>query len=75
VEWTFATPLAIWMRDLEERWGTPIVSPDGGDPGSVVAVFVTKPTEGARWPVRVRVTFDGEAGGPVKRIAAFRETP
>jgi hypothetical protein len=73
VEWVFATPPSIRMRDLEERWGPPTISPAPGDPTAVVALFETKPGDGARWPVRVRVRFSGKAGSPVKRIAALRE--
>jgi len=73
VEWTFAAPPAIRMRDLEERWGKPVSSPAPDGPKAVVAVFATTPGAGARWPVRVRVRFDGGVAGPVARIAVYRE--
>ncbi len=73
VEWLFAKPPAIRMRDLKEWWGEPVVAPAPDDPGAVDATFTTKPSQGARWPVRIRVRFQGEAGGPVTRIAALRE--
>lgn len=73
VEWIFATPPAIRMRDLEERWGAAALAPAPDDPSAFVALFATKPVQGARWPVRIRVRFDGKAGGPMTRIAASRE--
>ena len=74
VEFLLATPPAIRMRDLEQRWGRPSFSPAPDDPSAVVAVFTKAHGEGARWPVRVRVRFQGKAGGPVTRIAAYRES-
>ena len=73
VEWVFATPPAIRMAYIEEQLGKLEYSADPDDPKSVVGVATTKPIDGAKWPVRVRVTFLGEAGGPISRIAATRE--
>jgi hypothetical protein len=73
IEYTLAAPPAIRMRDLEQQWGKPSLSPAPDDPASVVALFTRAPREGARWPVHLRVRFKEKVGGPVTRIAAYRE--
>ncbi|MHB8799477.1 MAG: LCCL domain-containing protein [Thermoanaerobaculia bacterium] len=73
VEWVFPTPPAIRLAYIEEQLGKLEYSADPDDPKSVIGVATTTPIDGAKWPVRVRVTFVGEAGGPITRIAVFRE--
>ena len=73
VEWLFPTPPAIRMAYVEEQLGKLEYSADPDDPKSVVGVATTTPIDGAKWPVRVRVTFLGEAGGPISRISVLRE--
>ena len=72
IEYTLVTPPAIRMRDLEQQWGKPSLSAAPDDPASVVALFTRAPREGARWPVHLRVRFQGKAGGPVTRIGVYR---
>lgn len=72
VEWLFPTPPAIRLAYIEEQLGKLEYSPDADDPRSVVGVATPKAVDGAKWPVRVRVTFVGEAGGPVSRITVSR---
>ena len=73
IEWLFATPPAIRMSYIEKWIGKLDLSPAPDDPNAVIGLATTKPRDGARWPVRVRVRFEGKAGGPITRIAAFRE--
>ena len=73
IEWLFATPPAIRMSYIEKWVGKLDLSPAPDDPNAVIGLATTKPRDGARWPVRVRVRFEGKAGGPITRIAAFRE--
>ncbi len=75
VEWLFPTPPAIRLAYLEEQLGKLEYSADAGVPKTVVGVATPKAVGGAKWPVRVRVTFVGEAGGPVSRITVSREAP
>jgi hypothetical protein len=73
VEYALVAPPAIRMRDLEQQWGKPSLSPSPDDPASVVALFTRAPREGARWPVHLRVRFKERAGGPVTRIGVYRD--
>lgn len=73
MEWVFDTPPGIRMSTIEERIGKLEISPAPDDPKAVVGVTTTKPREGARWPVRVRVRFEGKAGGPISRIAVVQD--
>jgi hypothetical protein len=75
VEWVFATPPAIRMSYVEEQLGRLEYSPAPDDPKAVVGVVTAKAVDGAKWTVRVRVTFEGKAGGPITRIAVSREAP
>ncbi len=74
IEYTLVAPPAIRMRDLEQQWGKPSLSPAPDDPESVVALFTRAPREGARWPVHLRVRFKEKAGGSVTRIGVYRDT-
>ncbi|MDX9736446.1 MAG: hypothetical protein RBU36_20115, partial [Thermoanaerobaculia bacterium] len=75
VEWTFDPPLSVRTYVVEQELGKLELSPAPGEPKGVLGLATPREAEGARWPVRVRIRFEGEAGGPITRIAAYRDGP
>ncbi len=73
VTWTFVRPPAIVLRDLEDRWGEPELTPAAGAPGTVDAIFKARPSQGARWTVTIRARLEGGTGGTVRSLASVRE--
>ncbi len=75
VEWTFDPPLSVKVSVVEQQLGKLELSPAPGEPKGVLGLATPRKADGARWPVRVRVRFEGKAGGPITRIAAYRDGP
>jgi hypothetical protein len=75
VEWLFDPPLSAATSVVEQQLGKLELAPAPGEPKAVLALATPRKADGARWPVRVRVRFEGEAGGPITRIAAYRDLP
>jgi len=75
VEWLFDPPLSAKTSVVEQQLGKLELSPAPGEPKAVLGLATPRQADGARWPVRVRVRFEGEAGGPITRIAAYRDGP
>ena len=75
VEWRFDPPLSAGMSVVEQQLGKLELSPAPGEPKAVLGLATPRKANGARWPVRVRVRFEGKAGGPITRIAAYRDGP
>jgi hypothetical protein len=75
VEWVFSPPLSVPVSVVEQQLGTLELSPAPGEPKAVLGLATPRKADGARWPVRVRVRFEGNAGGPITRIAAYRDGP
>lgn len=75
VEWLFEPPLSVGRSVVEQQLGKLELSPAPGEPKGVLGLATPRKAEGARWPVRVRVRFEGEAGGPITRIVVFRDGP
>ena len=73
VTWTFVRPPAILLRDLEDRWGEPALTPAAGASGTVDATFKVRPSQGARWAVTIRARFEGGTGGSVMSLGSARE--
>ncbi len=75
VEWVFSPPLSVPVSVVEQQLGTLELSPAPGEPKAVLGLATPRKADGARWPVRVRVRFEGNAGGPITRTAAYRDGP
>lgn len=75
VEWLFAPPLSVKTSVIEQQLGTLELAPAPGEPTAVFGLATPRKADGARWPVRVRVRFEGKAGGPITRIVAYRDDP
>ncbi|MBP7675016.1 MAG: hypothetical protein KBB14_01750 [Thermoanaerobaculia bacterium] len=75
VEWLFDPPLSANVSVVEQQLGKLELSPAPGEPTAVLGLATPRKADGARWPVRVRVRFEGKAGGPITRIAAYRDGP
>lgn len=75
VEWTFEPPLSVRTSVVEQQLGKLELAPAPGEPKAVLGLATPRKADGARWPVRVRVRFEGKAGGPITRIAAYRDDP
>lgn len=75
VEWIFDPPLSAGVSVVEQQLGKLELSPAPGEPKVVLGLATPRKADGARWLVNVRVRFDGEAGGPITRIAAYRDGP
>ncbi len=75
VEWIFEPPLSAGTSVVEQQVGKLELSPAPGEPKAVLGLATPRKADGARWPVRVRVRFEGKAGGPITRIAAYRDGP
>lgn len=75
VEWTFDPPLSAKVSVVEQQLGKLELAPAPGEPKAVLGLATPRQADGARWPVRVRVRFEGKAGGPITRIAAYRDGP
>ncbi|MBK9376683.1 MAG: hypothetical protein IPN03_23940 [Holophagales bacterium] len=75
VEWLFDPPLSAKTSVVEQQLGKLELSPASGEPKAVLGLATPRKADGARWPVRVRVQFEGKAGGPISRIAAYRDGP
>ncbi len=75
VEWIFEPPLSAGTSVVEQQLGKLELSPAPGEPKAVLGLGTPRKADGARWPVRVRVRFEGKAGGPITRIAAYRDAP
>ncbi len=75
VEWFFDPPLSARTSVLEQQLGKLELSPAPGEPKAVLGLATPRKADGARWPVRVRVRFEGKSGGPITRIAAYRDGP
>lgn len=75
VEWLFDPPLSARVSVVEQQLGKLKLSPAPGEPKAVLGLATPRKADGARWPVRVRVRFEGKAGGPISRIAAYRDGP
>jgi hypothetical protein len=73
VEWLFDPPLSAKVSVVEQHLGKLEVAPAPGEPKAVLGFATPRKVDGARWPVRVRVRFEGKAGGPITRIAAYRD--
>ncbi|MDM7914564.1 MAG: LCCL domain-containing protein, partial [Candidatus Eisenbacteria bacterium] len=73
VEWLFAPPLSVRTSVVEQQLGKLELSPAPGEPKAVLGLATPTTVDGARWPVRVRVRFEGTAGGPITRIAVYRD--
>jgi hypothetical protein len=73
VEWIFSPPLSVPVTVIEQQLGTLELSPAPGEPKAILGLVTPRKADGARWPVRVRVRFEGNAGGPITRIAAYRD--
>ena len=73
VEWLFDPPLSAKVSVVEQQIGTLELAPAPGEPKVVLGLATPRKAEGARWPVRVRVRFEGSAEGPITRIAAYRD--
>ena len=73
VEWLFEPPLSVRTSVVEQQLGKLELSPAPGQPKAVLGLATPRKADGARWPVKVRVRFEGEAGGPITRIAAYRD--
>lgn len=75
VEWSFDPPLSAKVSVVEQQLGKLEVAPAPGEPTAVLGLATPREADGARWPVRVRVRFEGKTGGPITRIAAYRDGP
>lgn len=75
VEWLFDPPLSARVSVVEQELGKLDLSPAPGEPKAVLGLATPRKADGARWPVRVRVRFEGKAGGPITRVAAYRDGP
>ncbi len=75
VEWLFDPPLSAKVSVVEQQLGKLELSPAPGEPKAVLGLATPRKADGARWPVRVRVRFEGKAGGPISRISAYRDDP
>jgi len=73
VEWLFDPPLSTRVSVVEQQLGKLELSPAPGEPKAVLGLATPRKADGARWPVRVRVLFEGKAGGPITSIAAYRD--
>lgn len=73
VEWLFDPPLSVRTAVVEQQLGKLELSPAPGEPTAVLGLATPRKADGARWPVKVRVRFEGEAGGPITRIAVYRD--
>ncbi len=75
VEWLFDPPLSATVSVVEQQLGKLELSPAPGEAKAFLGLATPKKSGGARWPVRVRVRFEGKAGGSITRIAAYRDGP
>lgn len=75
VEWIFEPPLSARTSVVEQQLGKLELSPAPGEPKAVLGLATPRKADGARWPVRIRVRFEGRTGGPITRIAAYRDGP
>ena len=75
VEWLFDPPLSVGKSVVEQQLGKLELSPAPGEPKGVLGLAAPRKADGARWPVRVRVRFEGGAGGSITRIAVIRDGP